>query len=128
MTTAEQSEKIVREFCQAFERGDAEALRPYFADDVVYHNIPMEPANGADAAVELLKGFFGMCDRIDIRITHLAANDNVVLTERVDAFIMGDKVAPLPVMGVFEIVDGRIAAWRDYFDLAQVTAMFTGGS
>jgi limonene-1,2-epoxide hydrolase len=30
----------------------------------------------------------------------------------------------LPVMGVFEVRDGRIAAWRDYFDLATVTAAF----
>jgi limonene-1,2-epoxide hydrolase len=22
----------------------------------------------------------------------------------------------VPVMGIFEIADGRIAAWRDYFD------------
>ncbi|MGA1053612.1 MAG: limonene-1,2-epoxide hydrolase family protein, partial [Ilumatobacteraceae bacterium] len=25
----------------------------------------------------------------------------------------------LPVMGTFEVVDGRIAVWRDYFDLNQ---------
>jgi limonene-1,2-epoxide hydrolase len=35
----------------------------------------------------------------------------------------GGEVA-LPVMGVFDIVDGRIAGWRDYFDLATVTAAF----
>lgn len=30
----------------------------------------------------------------------------------------------LPVMGVFEVRDGRISAWRDYFDMGMVTAAF----
>jgi limonene-1,2-epoxide hydrolase len=28
------------------------------------------------------------------------------------------------VMGVFEVVDGKIAKWSDYFDLATVTKAF----
>ena len=41
----------------------------------------------------------------------------MVFTERVDRFrIMGKQVA-LPVAGVFEIRNGKIAAWRDYFDM-----------
>jgi limonene-1,2-epoxide hydrolase len=42
-----------------------------------------------------------------------------VLTERVDAFISGERTIELPVMGTFEVRDGLIAAWRDYFDLNQ---------
>ncbi len=117
---------LVREFCTAAEKRDAEAMRPYLADDVVYHNIPMDPAEGIEAALGLLKMFFDMCDGVRFEITHLAAEGPVVLTERVDTFVLGDRTVPLPVMGVFEVVDGRIAAWRDYFDLAQVTAMFGG--
>ena len=63
-----------------------------------------------------------------IETTHLAVRDNVVLTERVDTFTIGGTVAPLPVMGTFEIRDGKICAWRDYFDMAQITNMVTGGS
>jgi limonene-1,2-epoxide hydrolase len=54
--------------------------------------------------------------------------DNVVLTERVDTFTVGQIVAPLPVMGTFEIREGKISAWRDYFDMAQITKMFSGDS
>jgi limonene-1,2-epoxide hydrolase len=35
-----------------------------------------------------------------------------------------EVVTPLPVTGVFEVVDGRIVAWRDYFDMATVTKAF----
>ena len=33
---------------------------------------------------------------------------------------MPDKTIELPVMGTFEVTaDGKISAWRDYFDLNQ---------
>jgi limonene-1,2-epoxide hydrolase len=28
----------------------------------------------------------------------------------------------VPIMGVFEIADGKIATWRDYFDTATTSA------
>ena len=51
---------------------------------------------------------------------HLAADGPVVLTERLDRFTWptGD-VAELPVMGTFEVHDGKITQWRDYFDMQQ---------
>jgi len=61
-----------------------------------------------------------------IETLHLAVRDDVVLTERVDTFTMGAKVATLPVMGTFEVRDGKISAWRDYFDLGQITEMLSG--
>lgn len=125
MGAPEEAERIVREMCATFEKHDAEALRPFFTDDVVYHNIPLEPAVGIDAAIAFVEGFFGMCESMTIDTVHLAVRDNVVLTERVDTFTIGGTVAPLPVMGTFEIRDGKICAWRDYFDMAQITAMLS---
>ena len=43
---------------------------------------------------------------------------STVLTERVDRFLMNGQPIALPVMGTFEVRGGKIAAWRDYFDLA----------
>lgn len=119
-------EEVVRQFCAAVDRHDAEALRPYLAEDVVYHNIPMDPAVGQEAAIAFIDGFFKMCDRLEIETLHLAVRGDVVLTERIDTFTMGDKKAALPVMGTFEVRDGKITAWRDYFDLAQITSMLSG--
>ena len=128
MGTPDEAERIVRDFCDAFAKHDANALREFFTDDVVYHNIPMEPAVGIDATIAFIEGFFGMCESMTIETNHLAVRDNVVLTERVDTFRVGQVVAPLPVMGTFEIRDGKISAWRDYFDMAQITKMLSGES
>jgi limonene-1,2-epoxide hydrolase len=125
MGTPEDAERIVRDLCATFAQHQAEAFRPFFTDDVVYHNIPMDPAIGIDATIAFIEGFFAMCQSLVIETVHLAVRDNVVLTERIDTFTMGEKVAPLPVMGTFEIRDGKISAWRDYFDLAQITAMLS---
>jgi Limonene-1,2-epoxide hydrolase catalytic domain len=32
----------------------------------------------------------------------------------------------LPVLGVFEIVDGKITMWRDYCDMRTITAQMSG--
>jgi limonene-1,2-epoxide hydrolase len=126
MGTAEDAERVVRDLCATFAKHEAEAFRPFFTDDVVYHNIPMDPAVGIDATIAFIEGFFAMCQSLVIETVHLAVRDDVVLTERIDTFTMGEKVAALPVMGTFEIRDGKISAWRDYFDLAQITAMLSG--
>jgi limonene-1,2-epoxide hydrolase len=128
MGAEEDAERLVRDFCATFEKHDAEALRPFFTDDVVYHNIPMDPAVGVDDAVAFIAGFFAMCESMLIETLHLAVRGNVVLTERVDTFTVGHIVAPLPVMGTFEIRDGKISAWRDYFDLTQITKALSGDS
>lgn len=126
MRSAEEAERVVRDFCGAFDGRNAERLRRYFTDDVVYHNIPLDPVIGIDDTIAFIEGFFGMCESMTIEIVHLAVRDKVVLTERIDTFTIGGDRAPLLVMGAFEIRSGKIGAWRDYFDLGQVTAMMAG--
>ena len=128
MGAEDQAEQLVREMCATFADHDAQALRRFFTDDVIYHNIPMDPAVGIDAAIGFIEGFFAMCESMVIDTLHLAVRDDVVLTERIDTFTVGQKVASLPVMGIFEIRDGKINAWRDYFDLAQITKMLSAES
>ncbi|MGZ8764154.1 MAG: limonene-1,2-epoxide hydrolase family protein [Acidimicrobiia bacterium] len=120
------SEQVVREFCDAWSKSDLDRIMSFFADDAVYHNIPMDPVVGTEAIRTFIEGFTAMVDRIEFEILHLAVNGNVVLTERVDTFIRAEGAVGLPVMGTFELADGKITAWRDYFDMAQVTAAFGG--
>ena len=111
-------EAVVREFCAAWARRDIDELLSYFTDDAVYHNMPMAPVSGKDGIREILNLFVPPADTIEFELLHVAARGHVVFTERVDRFTMGGKKVDLPVAGVFEVRGGRIAAWRDYFDLA----------
>ncbi len=119
-------EQVVREFCDAWSTGDIDRIMRSFADDAVYHNIPMEPVVGTEAIRTFIEGFTAMVDRIEFEILHLAVNGNVVLTERIDTFVRPEGSVGLPVMGTFELDGTKITAWRDYFDLVQVTAAFGG--
>ena len=62
----------------------------------------------------------------EFKMLNVVSSGDVVTTERIDAFTLNGKLGEFPVMGIFEIRDGKIAAWRDYFDMAQVTAFLTG--
>jgi limonene-1,2-epoxide hydrolase len=119
MSTSDPTD-VVERFCAAWSDGDLDAILAFFTPDAVYHNIPMAPVNGVDQIRATITGFIGGVDKIEFRVNNIAANGNAVLTERVDAFITAAKTIELPVMGAFEVTDdGKIAAWRDYFDLNQ---------
>jgi len=108
------TEAVVREFCASVSKRDEGLVRPLLADDVVYHNIGMEPSVGIDATVENLAGQWAMfADTYEFEVRHLAAAGDVVLTERIDHVGSGDSSFPVPVMGVFEVRDGKIARWRE---------------
>jgi limonene-1,2-epoxide hydrolase len=114
--------ELVRRFCAAWADLDLDALVEYFTDDAVYHNIPIAPVSGRDAIRATIEGFTAGTERIEFRVRAIAADGPTVLTERVDVFVLPGATIELPVMGVFEVRDGRIAAWRDYFDLNQFTS------
>jgi limonene-1,2-epoxide hydrolase len=120
-------EEVVRRFCAAVSARDLELLRPMLANDVVYHNMPMEPSRGIDATLEALATLFVMFEEIGFEIAHLATTGTTVLTERVDLLRTARVEALLPVMGAFEVRDGRIVAWRDYFDVAQAGSLLSDG-
>ena len=111
-------ETVVREFCSAWSRRSIDELLVYFTPDAVYHNMPLAPVSGLDGIREVLNLFVPPTEAIEFEVLHTAVRGNLVFTERIDRFTMGGRTIDLPVAGVFELRDGRIAAWRDYFDLA----------
>jgi limonene-1,2-epoxide hydrolase len=119
---------VVRAFCAEWERGDVDAIIGYFTDDAVYHNIPLDPLKGRDAIRSMIEMFTTGVNRIEFRVHNIVADGNVVLTERVDVFELPQKTIELPVMGTFEVRDGKVAAWRDYFDLQQYMSQLPGAT
>ena len=118
--------ETARAFCAAIDRCDLDAIEGLLDEHVVKHTIGTEPASGRRAVLAKLAAVFGKFERIRFRIINLAVSGDVVLTERIDEFTVDGIVAPVPVMGVFEVREGRIAGWRDYCDLAISSRLMAG--
>jgi limonene-1,2-epoxide hydrolase len=120
------ADELVTEFCKLWSSPDPEELAGYFTEDAVYHNIPMEPVQGREAIKQFIAGFVAAVDGIDFNVHRQVSDGTLVMNERTDVMHRkdGGEVA-LPVMGAFEVHGGKIAAWRDYFDMAAITQAFS---
>lgn len=119
------NEKIIREFVEAWSNLDAEALANYFADDGVYHNIPSTAVRGRENIQQFIAGFIRAWESTDWEIVSLLAEGDVVMVERLDKTVVGGSPVDLACFGYFELENGKIKIWRDYFDLTTYTSALT---
>lgn len=120
MVTSPSAEEVVLDFQATFTAvwpmRDATALGRFFSEDAEYRNGPLEPVRGRDAIIANLDSMMAIGGEVYADIIHLVADGPIVMTERVDYVTLGGKSAGLRIAGVFEVHDGVITAWRDYFD------------
>lgn len=125
--------EVVTTFLALWERpgGLDQAIRDYFLPTTVWENVGLATTTGPDEAIALNRGFeekFGVA-AIRVDTLAIAAVGNKVLTERIDTMLdaAGRVLLPAAVAGIFEVADGKIAAWRDYFDSAGAMALQAQG-
>ena len=126
--------KIVGEFFAAWEGGSYGQLRrayeDFLADDCVYENSGLPSCDGRAAALALIDGIQAVTDiqSITAEIRGMAAAGDRVFSERVDHHYDSKGVENLTpqICGVMELRDGKIAAWRDYFDVGALLAALGG--
>jgi limonene-1,2-epoxide hydrolase len=127
MSTSDPAHNLatVDALCQALTTGDMESALPYLADDVHYHNMPWAPLTGARAVIDFLQPFVDgtHCTLSGMRILHAVGQGAVVMNAREETWERRGLRVVLPVAGLFELVDGRIARWCDYWDLATFKPM-----
>ncbi|MGE0621227.1 MAG: limonene-1,2-epoxide hydrolase family protein [Pseudomonadales bacterium] len=111
------NEAVVREFIAAWSRLDPDELVSYFTSDGTYHNMPMAPVTGRENLRQFIAGFLVSWEKTDWEVISLVADGDLVIAERVDRTLAGGRYVELPCVGVFEMEDGRIRIWRDYFDM-----------
>ncbi len=126
---AQTPDELVREFIAALVARDLETAAAMVTDDFEYDNVPMGKAFGPDGLKNTLNGFFGMCQEIDWEILRQTSSGDLtsgtVLTERDDRVHIHGRMATLPVAGVFEIRNGKLTLWRDYFDKHTIIDVMT---
>jgi limonene-1,2-epoxide hydrolase len=110
----------VNAFMKAASSRDYDTALGYLTDDVEYQNMPLPPVNGKDAVRETLDMLLANGSGSEWVVHRELESGNLVMNERTDRFNVNGKWMELPVAGVFELRDGKIALWRDYFDLETI--------
>jgi|TARA_B100001105_G_scaffold210043_1_gene174471 limonene-1,2-epoxide hydrolase len=114
--------EVVGAFIDAIQRKDVATAVSMVTDDVSYENMPLDPIVGPEAMAATLEMFLGPASEVEWHILRSVEDGDLVLHERLDRFRIGDGWLELPIAGVFEVLDGRISLWRDYFDMATYTS------
>lgn len=115
--------EIVNAFLRAAAVKDYDTAFKWMADTCEYHNPPPLPlAVGPAAARALLEPFFAPTIENDLSIRRTVAAGALVFNERLDRHHLPDRWVELPVTGVWEVHDGKITYWRDYFDIGTLLA------
>lgn len=106
-------------FMTAWPTGDSSGLARFFSEDAVFHNGSLEPVRGQEAIVEEFARQMRLGGEVNVDIRHTLTDGTIVMVERVDYVKIGDEAIPLPIMGIFEVHEGVIRGWRDYFDSSE---------
>ena len=120
------NEDIICNFISAWSRLDAKELSAFFTDDGCYHNMPMQPAKGRENVEQLISGFLANWTETQWEIINIASSGDTVIVERIDKTKTTAGNVDLPCVGVFELENGKIREWRDYFDMTTYTGAMQG--
>jgi limonene-1,2-epoxide hydrolase len=113
--TAVDNIRAVESFLDALADDDLDTAAAVLAEDVVYQNVGLPTIYGRSATIGVFRRMAGRM-AFDVKIHRIAADGAAVLTERTDVLTFGPLRLQFWVCGVFEVHNGRITLWRDYFD------------
>lgn len=113
----EQAIVLVQQFFAALERCDVEAMAAQLTDDAIYHDMPRQRFAGREAIAAFWRTDLAPLTDVRVEVRHVVAQGDVVLSERVDRFVVQGRSVSIPAMSTFELRDGKIAALRDYWDV-----------
>lgn len=110
----------------ALESQDVDGAGAVLDENLVYQNVGFPTIRGRTRAMKLFRSMEGRA-AFEVRTHRIAVNGSSVLTERTDALVFGPVRLQFWVCGVFEVHNGRITLWRDYFDMFDFSkAVFRG--
>jgi ketosteroid isomerase-like protein len=104
---------------------DLEAYLDLWADDMTFQSpVHAEPLRGKPAFAELVRPSLELSEPLRFEFEHIAVAGTMVLAEWTIAIARRDtdRVIEWRGMSVCEIRDGRIHAWREYWNPIAVMA------
>ena len=110
--SAQAAARLVSAFCAAVSKLDAEAMRPFLADDIVYRMTETAaPIVGAEGVLDAYRKL--NATSITFEVVEAFTAGPLVINRRVDRFVSPRSFTWRGV-GVFFVKEGKIKEWSDY--------------
>lgn len=110
--------EVVTALVKACERRDLDAVCALVTDDIEYDNVPIGVVHGPEGVRKVLSvGVTQAASEIEWVVHRQVESGDTVMNERTDRFLVDGTWVEIPIAAVFEVRDGKVALWRDYFDL-----------
>jgi limonene-1,2-epoxide hydrolase len=110
----------VRQMIDAWNQRNWQQVYDLFAEDGALQSMMLPPTVGRAAIQQRIGALAKGIESIELRVKHIGVVDGVVFVERVDDFVYRGKHGECPVVGVVEVENGHVKAWREYYDRAQL--------
>ena len=115
---AAESKQLVLDFLASWHGRDIDHIMSFFADEALYHNVPVQPIRGLAPIREIFESFLREFRAASLDVVAAVAEPGLVIAERIDRFQTNSgREVELPVTGVFVVDDRKIVRFSDYFDL-----------
>lgn len=111
---------VVREFFGALELGVVDEALDLLDPAIVWKNTSLPTVRGKNRVAALLRGLNRPKLGFSAVMHHIAADGDIVLTDRTDYLHVGPVRIGFWVSGTFELRDGRIVLWDDHFSKGNV--------
>ena len=108
--------RVVERFMEFLRRGDLDEAVALLAEDVRYENVGLPTVHGRERVRRLFGKAYDDGAGFDVVIHTICADGPSVLTERTDFLTFRKLHIQLWVCGRFDVREGQIVLWRDYFD------------
>jgi limonene-1,2-epoxide hydrolase len=112
--------EIIKQVMAAAVSKDHDAFLSWLSDDVVYHyHVGSRPLVGKEWVRKFLVSYGGITRDVKWRIDRFTETENELWVEGYEEYYdtRSSQVVAHPYMGIIEFRDGKISAWRDYFEM-----------
>jgi limonene-1,2-epoxide hydrolase len=118
---------VVERFLGLLAAADLEGALQLVAADIEYENVSLPTVHGRERMRRLFGAGYQRGGGFEVYVHAISADGATVLTERTDVLKSGLLRVQFWVCGRFDVRDGEIVLWRDYFDWLNVAGATVRG-
>ena len=111
---------VVMEMIEKWHTLDIDGALAMFTEDGAFHSMMSNPVKGQAALKEFLTTLFTPMSELTLEVRSEAVTGNTVILERFDEWIFNGRPGSIPVVGVYDVENGKIKEWREYYDRATI--------